>query len=213
MLQICGSIEEISEMGGKNGSAADKADLIHDFLASANVFAAAVGEEIEQALLRRTGGAAVTVAQLKLLKLVSVAEAQTIGGVAAFLGVSNAAASKAVDRLVRRKLMARRERETDRRFIHLVLTEEGRRLLESYEDARRKKLIELFGDFPEEELRRVADLLDRMALRVVENTAGAREVCFQCGIYFRKDCLMRRLRGRSCLYVQRNSWAAEAHPV
>lgn len=200
-------------MGGKNGSAADKAGLIHDFLASSHVFAAAVGEEIEQALLRQTGGAAVTVAQLKLLKLVSVAEAQTIGGVAAFLGVSNAAASKAVDRLVRRKLMARRERESDRRFIHLVPTEEGRRLLESYEDARRKKLIALFGDFPEEELRRVADLLDRMALRVVENTAGAREVCFQCGIYFRKDCLMRKLRGRSCLYVQRNSWAGEAHPV
>lgn len=200
-------------MSKNNGSAGDKADLVHDFLASAHVFAAAVGEEIEQALLAQSAGGTVTVSQLKLLKLVSVSEAQTIGGVAAFLGVSNAAASKAVDRLVRRGLMARREGESDRRFIYLVLTEEGRRLLESYEEARRRKLIELFSDFPEGELERAAHLLDRMALRVVENTAGAREVCFQCGIYFRKDCLMRKLRGRSCLYVQRNSWAAEAHPV
>lgn len=200
-------------MGGKNGSGAGKADLIHDFLASASVFAAAVGEEIEQALLAQAAGGAITVSQLKLLKLVSVAEAQTIGGVAAFLGVSNAAASKAVDRLVRHKLMARRERESDRRFIYLVLTEEGRRLLESYEEARRRKLIELFGDFPEGELTRAADLLDRLALRVVESTAGAREFCFQCGIYFRKDCLMRKLRGRSCLYLQRNSWTAEAHAL
>ena len=33
-----------------------KADLIHDFLASAHVFAAAVADEVEETLLRRTGG-------------------------------------------------------------------------------------------------------------------------------------------------------------
>lgn len=190
-------------------SAGDKADLIHDFLASAHVFAAAVNEEVEEALLEQASGKTVTTSQLKLLKLVGATEAQTISSVAAFLGVSNAAASKAVDRVVRRKLLTRSERETDRRFIHLELTDLGRQLLTSYEVVRQQKLTEMFGDFPEEELERAAQLLDRLSMRVVESVADSGEVCLKCGIYFRKDCLMRKLRGRRCLYLQQHAWSAE----
>jgi DNA-binding MarR family transcriptional regulator len=179
-----------------------KADLIHDFLASAHVFAAAVTDEVEEALLRSTGGKEITSSQLKLLKLVSLTETQTIGSVAAFLGVSAAAASKAVDRLVRKGLVDRREGATDRRFINLALTDSGRRLLESYESARRRRLLEMFGDFADDDLKRASALLDRLSLRVAESAEGAEELCLRCGIYFRRDCLVRRLEGRRCLYLQ-----------
>jgi DNA-binding MarR family transcriptional regulator len=43
----------------------------------------------------------------------------SLGDIAAFLGISNAAASKAVNRLVRRKLLRCREGETDRLSIRL----------------------------------------------------------------------------------------------
>ena len=179
-----------------------KADLIHDFLASAHVFAAAVADEVEETLLRRTGGREITPSQLKLLKLVSLTETQTIGSVAAFLAVSAAAASKAVDRLVRKGLLARREGATDRRYINLALTDSGRRRLEAYESARRRRLLEMFGDFAGEELKGASALLDRLSLRVAESAEGAEEVCLKCGIYFRRDCLVRRLEGRRCLYLQ-----------
>jgi DNA-binding MarR family transcriptional regulator len=179
-----------------------KADLIHDFLASAHVFAAAVTDEVEEALLRSTGGREITSSQLKLLKLISLTEAQTIGSVAAFLDVSAAAASKAVDRLVRKGLIARREGETDRRFINLALTDAGRRRLEAYESARRRRLLEMFGDFADEDLKRASALLDRLSLRVAESAEGSGEVCLKCGIYFRRDCLVRRIEGRRCLYIQ-----------
>jgi DNA-binding MarR family transcriptional regulator len=179
-----------------------KAELIHDFLASAHVFAAAVADEVEEALLRGTGGRGVTPSQMKLLKLVSLGESQTIGSVAAFLDVSAAAASKAVDRLVRKGLLVRKEGAADRRFIHLALTDAGRRRLEAFELARRRKLLEMFGDFAEEELRKASSLLDRLSLRVAERAEGSEDVCLKCGIYFRRDCLVRRLEGRRCLYLQ-----------
>ena len=186
-----------------------KADLIHDFLASAHVFAAAVDEEEEEALLKKAGGRAVTASQLKLLKLVGTSEAQTISGVASFLGISNAAASKAVDRLVRRKLLSRREGAADRRFMNLSLTEPGSRVLQDYEEARQQRLLEMFADFPEEELLRAAALMDRMSMRVVEAASGAGDICLKCGIYFKRECLVRKIQGRRCFYIQLQAQQAE----
>src|ERR1017187_6616638 len=75
---------------------------IDDFLGSAHVFASAVADIIEQRLLEKAVEGQVTASQMKLLKLVAMTNSYTLGDVASFLRVSNAAASKAVDRLVRR---------------------------------------------------------------------------------------------------------------
>jgi DNA-binding MarR family transcriptional regulator len=175
-------------------------DLIDDFLGSAHVFASAVADVIEEELLREVAGNQITVSQLKLLKLVNLTEAQTIGDVAAFLGVSNAAASKAVDKLVRMMLLRRSEGETDRRAIHLSLTQPSRRLLASYDSARQGRLQQIFGKFEPEELQQAAALLDRLSAQVVDQNAEGKQTCLQCGIYFREKCVLRKLLSRTCLY-------------
>jgi DNA-binding MarR family transcriptional regulator len=172
---------------------------IDDFLGSAHVFASAVNGVIEARLLRDVAGDQVTVSQLKLLKLVAMTDAQTIGDVALFLSVSNAAASKAVDKLVRRKLLRRAEGAKDRRVIHLSLTPASHRLLEAYEEAKGHKLQHIFGKFSEDDLRRTSDLLDRLSAGIVEHN-GADEMCLQCGIYFRERCLVRQIVKRNCFY-------------
>lgn len=177
---------------------------IDDFLGSAHVFASAVSDVIESGLLRDVAGDQVTVSQLKLLKLVAMTDEQTIGDVALFLGVSNAAASKAVDKLVRRKLLRRAEGETDRRLIHLSLTPASRRLLEAYEQAKARKLDGVFRKFSEEDLRRAADLLDRLSADLVDHS-GKDEMCLQCGIYFRERCLVRQIMKRNCFYKRHKS--------
>lgn len=93
---------------------------LDDFLGSAHVFSSAVSDVIEERLLAEVSGGLLTASQLKLLKLVAMADSHTIGDVAAFLGVSNAAASKAVDRLVRRNLLRRREDKKDRLSAGIV---------------------------------------------------------------------------------------------
>lgn len=181
-------------------AANDSTDLIDDLLGSAHVFASAVADVIEEELLREVAGDQITVSQLKLLKLVNVTEARTIGDVAAFLGVSSAAASKAVDKLVRMMLMRRSEGETDRRATHLSLTQPSRRLLAAYDAARQRKLLQVFGQFTPGDLQQAATLLDKLSARIVDQSAKGEQMCLQCGIYFRNKCVLRDLLSRQCLY-------------
>jgi len=178
---------------------------IDDFVGSAHVFASAVHDVVEQRLLERVAGGQITVPQVKLLKLVAMTDAYTLGDVAAFLNVSNAAASKAVDRLVRRNLLRRSEDQKDRRIMHLALTQTGHGLLTAYETARRQKLESIFTQFPREELQRAAELLDRISADIVDHTADPQEVCLKCGIYFRERCLVRQLVKRNCFYQRHQS--------
>ena len=173
--------------------------VIDEFLGSAHVFASTVGSVVEARLLRELAGDQVTVSQFKLLKLVAITDRQTIGDVALFLGVSNAAASKAVDKLVRRNLLRREEGERDRRVIHLSLTAASRRLLAVYDEEKRHKLQRIFGKFSDDDLRRTAEMLDRLSAGIVEQD-GAEELCLQCGIYFRERCLVRQIAKRNCFY-------------
>jgi len=171
--------------------------FVRDFLGSAQIFTSAVNDLMEEQL-RQVTGAKVTFSQLKLLKMVSLTDGYTVGSVAAFLGVSNAAASKAVDRLVRRGLIHRAEAEDDRRAVRLSLTERGRRLLASYDAASGKALQQVLGASPPEQLRETAELLDRLSVGIVNRANGADEVCYRCGIHFRERCLLRETVGRNC---------------
>lgn len=184
--------------------------LIQDFLGSTQVFASAVNDVVEKKLLRQVAGSQLTLPQFKLLKLVALTDAHTVGDAALFLGVSNAAASKAVDRLVRRKLLRRREGEPDRRAVHLSLSPTGQQLLAAYDAAKNRKLARVFARFTRAELRRAAELLDRLAAGIVNHHAHPEEVCLQCGIYFRQGCLVRQLIGRRCFYHLHKSQPEEA---
>ena len=93
-------------------------DVVHDFLGSAQIFTNAVNDLMEEQLHEVTDEQ-LTFSQLKLLKMVSLTDNYTVSDVAAFLGVSNAAASRAVDRLVKRELVDRAEAEADRRAVRL----------------------------------------------------------------------------------------------
>ncbi len=177
----------------------------HDLLGSANVFASAVEEVLEIRLLEEVAGSHLTFSQFRLLKLVAFAGAHTINDVGHFLGVTNAAASKAVHKLVRRRLLRRREGRPDRREICLSLTKSGKRLLAAYEHRKALKLAEIFRGFTADELRRTANLLDRLSAGLVDHHSEPGKVCLQCGIYFRNQCLLRKLLKRECFYLRSRS--------
>jgi|Deesub1362A_J573_1020465.scaffolds.fasta_scaffold02426_5 DNA-binding MarR family transcriptional regulator len=75
------------------------------------------------------------------------------------LGVTNAAASQVVDRLVGMGLVERREDPTDRRAKRLTLTPQGRELMERGIAARRKWIEELAASLPEDKLQQIMEAL------------------------------------------------------
>jgi DNA-binding MarR family transcriptional regulator len=179
--------------------------LINDFLGSVKILSTTVDEWMEEELKEVTKDR-VTTSQLKVLKLVARTNARRIGDVADFLAVSNAAASKAVDRLVRRGLLRRQEAATDRRAVELSLTTEGRTLLAQYEAATNQVLKEVFGSLPHERLQATADFLDDLSTQMVKEGRTREGMCLRCGIHFRDRCLLRQSVGRNCYFhLHRNN--------
>ena len=177
-------------------------ELTHDFLSSARVFAKAVRDVCEAAVLREVVGDKLTISQLKLLYLVAQTDSVTIGDAATFLGVSNPAASKTVDKLVRRRFLRRCDIQEDRRTSQLSLTESSRRLLETYEAARNQKAAEVFAHYSPEDLQHASELLDSLAAGIARQDSDQQKVCMQCEIYYRPDCRFRKFAEREgrCFY-------------
>ena len=190
-------------------------DLIYEFLSGARVFAKAVRDVIESEVLQEVAGPRLSLPQLKLLFLVSRADSVTIGDAAVFLGVSSPAASKTVEKLVRRRLLRRSDIQGDRRSSHLSLTEASRRLLDTYEAARNRRAAEIFSQYSPNVLRHAAELLDRLACGIASQQAATRKgaACMQCEIYFRKDCRFGQFGARQCFYQLHQKDQLDQHAV
>jgi DNA-binding MarR family transcriptional regulator len=175
-------------------------ELNNEFLSSARVFAWSVREVIERTVLRELAGQNFTFSQLKLLYLVAHTDTLNISDAASFLGVSPAAASKAVDKLVRRRLLRRAETQEDRRTSQLSLTETSRKLMDAYIAARDLRARAVFSQFSADELRRTSEVLDRLAGAITSTGTDPNAICMQCEIYFREDCRFKKYGQRNCFY-------------
>ena len=180
-------------------------EQIREFVGSARIFTKAVHTVLEEKLLAEVLGSQITLSQMQLLELVAFTDARTISEIAAYLNISNAAASKAVDKLVRRELLTRTGGAVDRRAIEVSLTELGASQLQAFDNARTERLQNLFHDFCPEEMRAAADILDRISATVVSLTAKPEQLCLQCGIHFRERCLVRQLLRCNCSYQQQKT--------
>jgi DNA-binding MarR family transcriptional regulator len=177
---------------------------VNELLGSAHLFVSAVSGTMEQQLLTEVAGKQLSVSQLKILKLLDLTEAHNVGDVAAFLGVSDAAASKSVDRLVRRKYLRRAEGRPDRRSSVLSLAAAGRTVLKRYEAAKDRKLAAMFGNLDAAELQQTTAFLERLTMGIVHESANPEEICLQCGIYLnKKRCLVREAGQPDCNYQRR----------
>ncbi len=170
-----------------------------DLLGSVDVFREALSEWTAHEL-RGAAWKGITPAQMKLLKLVGFADGQRIGEVAAFLSITNAAASRAVERLVRRGLLHRTGDAIDRRAHHVSLTDQGDQLLAAYDEARSQKLADFFEDYSPDELWAAASFLDRISVGLITQGTHPDDLCFRCGLFFRERCLLRAVTGPNCIY-------------
>jgi DNA-binding MarR family transcriptional regulator len=177
--------------------------MVNDLLGSAHLFVSAVSGVMEQQLLAEVAGKQLTLSQLKILKLLDLTEAHNVSDVAAFLGVSDAAASKSVDRLVRQKYLRRTEGRIDRRSSDLSLAAAGRNILKRYESAKDRKLAAMFGQLDPDELQQTSSFLERLTKGIVHHSANPEEICLQCGIYLKKRCLVREASQSDCQFQRR----------
>ena len=99
-----------------------------------------------------------TLTQVKALIALS-ADELTVKDLAARLGLSLPGASRAVDGLVERGLLARREDTTDRRMKRLRCTDAGRRALQRLDEARLAGIAQFTAKLPAAQREHLSDAL------------------------------------------------------
>lgn len=173
---------------------------MEELLGSAQVFSAAVNGLLEAQVGR--AGLDLALSQVRMLSLIDRLPSCGIGDLADYMGVSSAAVSRAVDRLVRRGLVTRTTTGSDRRAVDLVITDEGRTAVERFQEAVRDSLGELTGSLESDRVDQAITLLDQLSLVMVQRYADVDESCFRCGLHFREKCVLRRVVGRQCVLVE-----------
>jgi len=173
----------------------EAAQAINDLLAGASILTS-MSNDLMAAQLEELAGDALTFSQLKLLRLVARRGTLSVSDVAAFLGVSTAAASKAVDRLVRSGYLNRAASPDDRRALRVTVTGEAQALLAAHERAAAESLTARLGGNRPAALRRLAGELTRLAAGIGPKEGDG--MCFRCGIYFRDRCLLREMHLGTC---------------
>jgi len=182
--------------------------LFAGFLGSAS-FLAEVGERLLARQLAKVSDEelGLTLAHVKLLTMVRWSGCETVSDLALFLGVTPAAASKSVDRLVQRGLLRRSTSLDDRRAHLLALTDAGGRLLEAYDEAVGRALQGLFGVFVTPELVAAQEVLDRIAVAIAEGQGPVEGPCSACALYRRDPCGVRVALERRCFFEERKGGA------
>jgi DNA-binding MarR family transcriptional regulator len=115
-------------------------------------------------MFRVLGEAGLSLTQLKALFHLHEHPELTVKDIAARLSMSLPAVSRAVDGLVQRGFVARRESESDRRSRQIALLPQGRAMLDRVMAAREAALVQFASELPDAE----RDALHAALLPIVE---------------------------------------------
>jgi DNA-binding MarR family transcriptional regulator len=162
-------------------------DLEH----TSDLFVAVIEKLLTQRMLDESFEHQVTPSQLVALRFLSLNESSLMSEVAEGLGISFPAATKTIDRLVRKDLAARAEDPHDRRVVRIRLTERGRSLVhEIYrERARRFDLVlDRLDNGARETLHRS---MEAFITSAIDDTETVRSVCLHCGSKHHDGCPVR----------------------
>lgn len=88
----------------------------------------------------------VSATQYRTLAILALRGPRNASVLADELGVGRPAATKLVDRLVKRRLIRRRRHETDRRQVILEATEHGRGVVRAVQQCRRRRLARVLSE-------------------------------------------------------------------
>jgi DNA-binding MarR family transcriptional regulator len=105
----------------------------------------------------------VTLTQYRTLVVLASRGPQNLAGLAEAVGVTPATATRMCDRLVRKDLIRRRTERDDRRQLRVVLTENGRALVDAVTDRRRREIERIVSEIPPEEQVVLVQALGRLA--------------------------------------------------
>lgn len=169
-----------------------------DLVGAVRMLSETVEELVERRLQREIVGERLSRSQWKLLEIFALADVGNVTDLASYQGVSTAAASKAVDRLVRLGLLTRTEDPDDRRHIRLALSTEGRQLISTYLDALEAGITRLFPNADAAEVHQVGALVEGLVASSTASRQDLERACSQIHLTRCTPCVVEQRMGGAC---------------
>jgi len=155
---------------------------------TAKLFYRAIAVLIMNPDLEYSPGEKLTRAQLNCLHFVYVHDEPSVGTIAAGLDISDAAAVKLIDRLVKKNYLMREGDREDRRVLKIKLTSRGEAILAEYNAAQTRIFNDIIRQMPEESVDALEKGLTEFLRAALVNPEQIDEVCLRCGWEHFAEC-------------------------
>ncbi len=170
------------------------------FQRTVRLFCQAVMSRVFKPALDQLTNEDLTQVQLSCIRFAHLHPEPSVGMIADGLGVSDAAAAKLIDRLVKKRLLTREEDPEDRRVLKIKLTEAGQKLLERACSLEAEYFSSIFRRMPLESLMELERGVISFLKTALEKPEQVDEICLKCGWNHDLDCIgnrrYRELTGR-----------------
>lgn len=141
-----------------------------------------------------------TQVQLSCIRYAHLHHDPSVGMIANGLGVSDAAAAKLIDRLVKKGLLIREEDPRDRRVLKIKLTEAGHKMLESVCLMENEYFESILKRMSTKSLQDLEHGIVEFLKVALEKSEQVEDICLKCGWSHELDCVgnlcYRELTGR-----------------
>jgi len=157
---------------------------------SAKLFCRAVNEVVASRSLRDLPEKdQLTQVQMACIRFVHLHPDLSVGEIATGLMISNAAAAKLIDRLVKRQLLLREEDSQDRRVLKIKLTAEGQKVLEQALRLEEQYFNEIVERMDPEVAENLQVALQAFLKAALQDPETVDVLCLWCGREHLNECV------------------------
>ena len=110
----------------------------------------------------------ISLPQMLILNILKDRVSLRMGELAKYLGVSMAATTGIVDKLVRSGFALRSSSVNDRRIVNISITAQGKKIIQKHNQARQKALIEIFGSLSLADRNKYLEILSKIQRHLKE---------------------------------------------
>lgn len=136
--------------------------------------------------------------QFYILKMLSNSSPFNLSDLAKTLSVSNAAVGKNIDKLVQYKLVRRRFRKKDRRTAKVSITQEGKKVVENYDNSKIEKQVQIFKNYSTSDKENFTNYLKSFIQNTLHEDMNTDILCLQCDGSCGENCIVHETKG-TCL--------------
>lgn len=138
----------------------------------------------------------VTPSLMQCLQYVYLHGSCSVRAIAGGLEVTVSAASQLVDRLVRKELVTRRENESDRRYLLVELTNQGRDLARNMRSRRSRWFEDVFSKMNPDMLASFVDSIEGFLKIALADDPDVEHACSKCGRDHVNFCVVNEVKER-----------------